>query len=81
MTPTVVRGRMPAGRTSASTRCRISAAALFVNVRSMMRDGSVPATAATLPPADAPRPSFEELQQIFARHGQINLGPPLGPDD
>jgi len=46
-----------------------------------VRDGSVPATAATLPPADAPRPSFEELQQIFARHGQINLGPPLGPDD
>jgi quercetin dioxygenase-like cupin family protein len=46
-----------------------------------IRDGSTPAGAPTLPPADAPRPSAEELQAIFAAHGQVNHGPPLGPDD
>jgi quercetin dioxygenase-like cupin family protein len=45
----------------------------------MVRDGSVPAKAPTLPPADAPRPGQEELEEIFRRHGQINLGPPMGP--
>ncbi len=47
----------------------------------MVRDGSVPATAATLPPAATPRPSPEEISAVFARHGQVNLGPSLGPDD
>ncbi len=47
----------------------------------MVRDGSIPATAATLPPADAARPSPEQLMEMFNRHGQVNLGPPLGPDD
>jgi quercetin dioxygenase-like cupin family protein len=47
----------------------------------MVRDAAVPATAPTLPPADAARPSGEELERIFAAHGQVNLGPPLGPDD
>ena len=46
-----------------------------------VRDGSVPAAAATLPPPDAPRPTAEELARIFEAHGQINVGPPLGPDD
>ena len=46
-----------------------------------VRDGSVPATAATLPPPDAPRPSPEELARVFEAHGQVNVGPPLGPDD
>jgi quercetin dioxygenase-like cupin family protein len=45
----------------------------------MVCDGSVPAGAPTLPPADTPRPSPEELEEIFRRHGQINLGPPLSP--
>src|SRR5437660_11297273 len=36
-----------------------------------VRDGSVPATAATLPPAEPPRPSPEELEKIFAGHGQV----------
>src|SRR5436305_14672775 len=44
-----------------------------------VRDGSVPATSATLPPEDTPRPSSEELDRLFAAHGQVNLGPPLGP--
>jgi quercetin dioxygenase-like cupin family protein len=47
----------------------------------MVRDGAVPASAPTLPPADAPRPTSEELARIFEAHGQVNLGPPLGPHD
>src|SRR5439155_24269048 len=46
----------------------------------MVRDASVPAAAPTLPPADAPRPAPAELEAIFRAHGQVNLGPPLGPD-
>jgi hypothetical protein len=47
----------------------------------LIRDASFPADAATLPPADAPRPEPDELARIFAAHGQVNTGPPLGPDD
>ena len=47
----------------------------------LIRDGGVPAGARTLPPPDAPRPTPEELERIFAAHGQVNLGPPLGPAD
>jgi quercetin dioxygenase-like cupin family protein len=46
----------------------------------MVRDGSVPATAPTLPPPGTPRPSPREIEAIFRAHGQVNLGPPLGPD-
>jgi quercetin dioxygenase-like cupin family protein len=46
-----------------------------------VREGGVPATAPTLPPPDAPRPSPEEMDRIFAAHGQVTVGPPLGPDD
>ena len=47
----------------------------------LVREGSVPATETTLPPEDTPRPSPEKLAEIFAAHGQVNHGPPLGPDD
>jgi quercetin dioxygenase-like cupin family protein len=47
----------------------------------MVRDGSAPAAERTLPPADAPRPSPEEIDANFEKHGQVNVGPPLGPDD
>jgi AraC-like ligand binding domain len=47
----------------------------------MIRNASIPAGAPTLPPSDAPRPSPEELASIFQVHGQVNLGPPLGPGD
>jgi hypothetical protein len=30
---------------------------------------------------DAPRPGADELDRIFAAHGQVTCGPPLGPDD
>jgi quercetin dioxygenase-like cupin family protein len=47
----------------------------------MVRDASVAASAPTLPPPDAPRPAPEELERIFAAHGQVNVGPPLEPGD
>ncbi|MGH2976074.1 MAG: cupin domain-containing protein [Solirubrobacterales bacterium] len=47
----------------------------------MVRDCSVPASADALPPPDAPRPAPSELERIFAAHGQVQLGPPLGPLD
>ena len=47
----------------------------------MVRDAAVPATRPTLPPPDTPRPTPEELARIFEAHGQVNLGPSLGPDD
>ena len=47
----------------------------------MVRDGSVSATTATLPPSDTPRPSPEEIAEIFRAHGQVNLGASLGPGD
>jgi quercetin dioxygenase-like cupin family protein len=45
----------------------------------MVRDCSVAATAATLPPPDTPRPSADELAHLFEVHGQVNCGPPLTP--
>jgi len=47
----------------------------------LVRDAAVPATRPTLPPRETPRPSPEELTEIFRLHGQVNVGPPLGPDD
>ena len=47
----------------------------------LVLDGSVPASSPTLPPADAPRPTADELTQIFEAHGQVNCGPPLAPDE
>jgi hypothetical protein len=47
----------------------------------LVRDGSVPARSPTLPPSDTPRPSAKELALLFEAHGQVNVGPPVGPDD
>jgi quercetin dioxygenase-like cupin family protein len=47
----------------------------------LVRDAGVPAAAPTLPPPATPRPAGEELAEIFERHGQVNLGPALGPGD
>jgi quercetin dioxygenase-like cupin family protein len=47
----------------------------------LVRDGSVPALTPTLPPSETPRPSAEQLEAIFRAHRQVNLGPPLSPDD
>ena len=64
-----------------SERAHVLALSTPAGLERMCRDGSVPASAPTLPPADAARPSPEELAEIFRAHGQVNLGPPLGPDD
>jgi quercetin dioxygenase-like cupin family protein len=64
-----------------STTARVLVLSTPAGLERMVRDGSVPATAPTLPPADTPRPSPDELARIFAAHGQINVGPPLGPED
>src|SRR6266550_126313 len=47
----------------------------------LVRDGSVPALAPTLPPSGSDRPSPEQLEAIFRAHGQVNVGSPLPPDD
>lgn len=64
-----------------STTARVLVLSTPAGLERMVRDGSVPATAPTLPPVDAPRPAPDELARIFAAHGQINVGPPLGPRD
>src|SRR6266513_3974001 len=47
----------------------------------LVRDGSVRATQPTLPPSEVTRPSPEQLEELFRAHGQVNVGPPLLPDD
>jgi len=47
----------------------------------LVRDGSVRATRPILPPSEIPRPSPEQLEELFRAHGQVNVGPPLPPDD
>jgi quercetin dioxygenase-like cupin family protein len=50
-------------------------------IERFVRELAVPALALTLPPADTPRPSPEDLERIFRAHGQVNVGPPLAPQD
>jgi quercetin dioxygenase-like cupin family protein len=64
-----------------SENARVLVLSTPAGLERFIRDGSVPATAAVLPPPDAPRPSPEELGRLFAAHGQMTLGPPLGPED
>jgi len=65
----------------ASETARVLVLSTPAGLERFVRDGSVPAGEPTLPPAGTPRPSPEELERIFAVHGQVNVGPPLGPDD
>jgi quercetin dioxygenase-like cupin family protein len=60
-----------------SDTARVLVLSTPAGIERFVRDGSVPASAPTLPPADTPRPDPAELKQIFHRHAQINLGPPL----
>ena len=64
-----------------SDTARVLVLSTSAGLERFVREGSVPAEAPTLPPADTPRPAPEELERIFRSHGQVNLGPPLGPDD
>ena len=64
-----------------SDTARVLVVSTPAGLERFVRDGSVSASTPTLPPPDAPRPSPEELERIFRAHGQVNVGPPLGPDD
>jgi quercetin dioxygenase-like cupin family protein len=64
-----------------SDHARVLVLSTPAGLERMIRDGSVPATAPTLPPSETPRPSPEQLEELFRAHGQVNLGPPLLPDD
>lgn len=64
-----------------SETARVLVLSTPAGLEEMVRDCSVPATQPTLPPTETARPSAEELERIFRSHGQVTLGPPLGPDD
>lgn len=64
-----------------SNEARVLVLSTPAGLERFVRDGSVPASATTLPPSGTPRPSPEALERVFREHGQINVGPPLGPDD
>ncbi len=78
-------GAAPAGTVHTfrveSETARVLALSTPAGIEDMMREASVPAATPTLPPPDAPRPSPEEIEAVFARHGQVSHGPPLGPED
>lgn len=48
-------------------------------VEEFFRDAGTPARSLTLPPADEPVPTREDLVQMMKFHGQSILGPPLPP--
>ncbi len=50
-------------------------------IEQLFRDLSTPATAATLPPPDAPVLSPDEIERVMAAHRHDNFGPPIGPDE
>jgi quercetin dioxygenase-like cupin family protein len=64
-----------------SANARVLVLSTPAGLERLVRDGSVPATAPTLPPEGTPRPSPEEFAAIFSASGQVNLGPPLRPGD
>src|SRR6059058_1569885 len=59
-----------------SVTARVLVLSTPAGLERFVRDGSVPAASPVLPPADAPRPSPEELEEIFRLHRQVNVGPP-----
>lgn len=64
-----------------SDSARVLAISTPAGLERFVREGSVPAADAVLPPPDTPRPPPDQLERIFAAHSVVNLGPPLGPDD
>ena len=63
-----------------SDTARVLVLSTPAGIERFVRDGSVPASAPTLPPADTPRPDPAELEQTFRRHGVVNVGPSLGEE-
>jgi hypothetical protein len=64
-----------------SNTARVLVLSTPAGIEQLPRAMGVEALAPTLPPADAPRPSPEDVARAFAQHGQVNHGPSLGPDD
>jgi hypothetical protein len=62
-------------------RARVLVLSTPTGLERLVRDGSVPALRPTLPPSEAQRPSPQQLEELFRAHGQVNVGPPLLPDD
>jgi quercetin dioxygenase-like cupin family protein len=60
-----------------SERAHVLVLSTPAGLERMVRDASVPAATRQLPPQGTPRPSPAELDGIFRRHGQVNVGPPL----
>jgi hypothetical protein len=63
-----------------SDTARVLVLSTPAGIEQLFLDGGVPATAPTLPPTDAPRPSPEEMVEIFEKHKVVNVGPSLGCD-
>jgi quercetin dioxygenase-like cupin family protein len=64
-----------------SDTARVLVLSTPAGIEQLFIEGGVRADAPTLPPADTPRPSPEEMAEIFRKHRIVNVGPPLGPDD
>jgi quercetin dioxygenase-like cupin family protein len=64
-----------------SDTARVFVLSTPAGLEQLVRECSVPALSPTLPPGEIARPSPEQLERIFRAHGQVNLGPPLAPDD
>jgi hypothetical protein len=64
-----------------SETARVPVLSTPAGIERFVRDGGVPASGPGLPPADTPRPTPEEVDALFRAHRQVNVGPPLGPDD
>jgi quercetin dioxygenase-like cupin family protein len=77
----VVPMRVPHTFRVESDTARVLVLSTPAGLERMVRDASVPAAASTLPPSETPRPSTDELEEIFKAHGQVNMGPPLTPGD
>jgi quercetin dioxygenase-like cupin family protein len=64
-----------------SETARVLVLSTPAGIETLVRDASVPASAPTLPPSDAPRPSLETVAEIYRKHACIEIGPRLEPHD
>ena len=60
-----------------SEAARVLVMSTPAGIERFVRDGSVPAASAVLPPPDAPRPSPAEIDAVFAAHECVTVGPRL----
>jgi quercetin dioxygenase-like cupin family protein len=62
-----------------SETARVLVLSTPAGIERFVRDASLPAAGPTLPPADAPRPSPQELERVYRKHACIEVGPRLDP--